>query len=89
MAALFRYFRRDDENLLNEFKVTVCWFLVVFVTVWPASASSRPLAKLLLSARFLISHKAKKRLLHNSKHKKIIASGDVKNSLSLRSRLND
>ncbi|KPC57443.1 Uncharacterized protein AC509_2654 [Pseudomonas amygdali pv. morsprunorum] len=37
----------------------------------------------------MISHKAKKRLLHNSKHKKIIASGDVKNSLSLRSRLND
>ncbi|KPB80105.1 Uncharacterized protein AC502_1091 [Pseudomonas syringae pv. maculicola] len=37
----------------------------------------------------MISHKAKKRLLHNSKHKKIIASSDVKNSLSLWSWLND
>ncbi|POQ07450.1 hypothetical protein CXB40_15195 [Pseudomonas syringae pv. avii] len=69
---------------MTEFNV-----LVALVTCRPPSASSRPLAKLLRSARFLISYKAKKRLLHNSKHKKIIASSDVKNSLSLWSWLND
>ncbi|WP_221035600.1 hypothetical protein, partial [Pseudomonas syringae] len=46
--------------LLNALKVTRCDFLVLLVTVRPASASSRRLAKLLLSARFLISHKAEK-----------------------------
>ncbi|PYD20994.1 hypothetical protein FFH21_007440 [Pseudomonas sp. KBS0707] len=40
--------------------MTYLWFLVCFVTVRPSYASSRRLAKLLLSARFLISHKAKK-----------------------------
>ncbi|AZG87792.1 hypothetical protein DND58_05425 [Pseudomonas syringae pv. pisi] len=40
--------------------MTRCGFLVLLVTVWPSYASSRPLAKLLLSARFLISHKAEK-----------------------------
>ncbi|MCF8985785.1 hypothetical protein GE543_26990 [Pseudomonas sp. SZ57] len=40
--------------------MTICYFLVSLVTVRPSSASSRPLAKLLLSARFLISHKAEK-----------------------------
>ncbi|RMS38620.1 hypothetical protein ALP71_04236 [Pseudomonas coronafaciens pv. garcae] len=43
--------------------MTGFYFLVFLVTVRPFIASRRPFTKLLLSARFLISHKAQKRLL--------------------------
>ncbi|MCF5707382.1 hypothetical protein GIV19_08770 [Pseudomonas syringae] len=68
LQALWLNAFRESENPRTENEaVTVTLISVTFVTVAPLFAPSRPLAKLLLSARFLICHQANGRLLHNSK----------------------
>ncbi|WP_122315594.1 hypothetical protein [Pseudomonas cichorii] len=75
-------------NRIIALKMTLRYSRVIYVTGQGFFASRRPLAKLLLSARFLPCHEAE--TSGNCiipKHKKIIAYSDVKNSLSLRSWL--
>ncbi|RMQ06507.1 hypothetical protein ALQ09_05324 [Pseudomonas viridiflava] len=57
---MFWCFQGNNKYPFKVLKMTYFLFMVCLVTVRPSYASGRRLAKLLLSARFLISHKAKK-----------------------------